>query len=265
MIPIPHSNVPTLDDARVIEACRAAAEAEVGYAMAAMIAGQLLIEKRHSLQMTSHDGKSSWTDRTKPESAQFGAWLETSGIARNTAYRWMDCAERVLRLHLGLTLGDDYVPFIEIGGQVVPHSQVLTMPEAELPEAARKLRQDVFDFMEDKTLGEAARAAFGGDSPSHRITRAGGGRLRGGTHASDDRKSFHKFVAKKLKEIDSHLAHWDSMTPVQRAEITSVVVAAMSGETFKPAGMAPVAFALWPEALCEAMAEALRLRLRARR
>jgi hypothetical protein len=48
---------------------------------------------------------------------------------------------------------------------------------------------ELFDFMENKSLGEAARAAFAGDSPGHRISRAATGHSHGGRHdgLADDR------------------------------------------------------------------------------
>lgn len=254
----------TPHDQHIVRACQEAATAEVNCALKSLTAGQLLIEKRHDLEITSHGGK-SWhkNDHNKPDASQFGIWLESVGIPRATAYRWMDCADRVMRCHLGVSLSDEMLPFIEVEGTQLPHSHLLTLPADELPDAARELRQRLFDFMEHKSLGEAARAAFAGDAPGHRISRAGNGQSRGGTTDRDDRKAFHQFVIVKLQQIDTHLAHWKKMTPLQRTEITTALVAALSGEAFKPSfTRAPVQFKLWPEDLCAAMSEALRLRLK---
>ena len=258
------SSLAVQSDEAIISACQEAASAEVNYALKALFAGQLLIEKRHALAITCHGGKSyAMRDHTKPESAQFGKWLESVVIASRTAYRWIDCTERVMRHHLGLTMGDDLPAAIEIEGVAMPLSQVLMLPEARLPAAARKLHQDVFDFMQDKSLGEAARAAFGGDSAASRITRAANGKTRGGTHDADDRKDWPKFVGVSLKTLNSHVSHWDSMSAVQRAEITSGLVALCTGGEYKPAHTrSPIQFGLWPQELCEAMAESLRLRLK---
>ena len=258
------SSPATISDEAILHACAAAATAEVDYALKALFAGQLLIEKRHALARSCHDGKSFHKhDGTKPEAAQFGKWLESVGIASRTAYRWIDCTERVMRHHLGLTMGDDLPVALEIEGVALPLSEVLMLPEAQLPAQARKLHQDVFDFMQDKSLGEAARAAFGGDSAASRITRAANGKSKGGTHDADDRRDWPKFVGVTLKTLNSHVSHWDSMSAVQRAEITSGLVALCTGGEYKPAHTrSPIQFGLWPQDLCEAMAEGLRLRMK---
>lgn len=214
---------PTADKV-IIDACAAAADAEVNYATKALIAGQLLSEKRHSL-MTCHDGKSSWTDKNKPDHQQFGLWLSTHGIPQRTAYRWMECAERVLRLHSGATMDQEWQPYLDVESQVIPYSQVLTLPEADLPERARTLRQNVFEFMEHKSLGEAARAALDGHSPGKRITLAGNGLSKGGTHDHDDRKAFDKFATVKLQHLTTFFDR--ELTTAQQGRIAAAFEAAM--------------------------------------
>lgn len=220
---VPKSSPVLHSDAEIISACRSAIEAEINYAFKALVAGQLLIEKRTSLAMTSHSGKSyQKTDRTKPEDAQFGLWLKASGLPNSTAYRWIDCTERIMGFH---QIGDSN--YIDIEGSPVLISQVLTLPEDRLSADALDLRQSVFAFMADKSLGAAVRAAIGGDSPAHRITRAGNGKLKGGTNI-EDRADYPEYIRRALSALSAHLAghgknheaRWaKTMTPLQRQQI----------------------------------------------
>ncbi len=236
-------------DAQIIAACQSAANAEVDYAMQALIAGQMLIEKRASMSPSSHDGK---TGRFNPKADQdnFGKWLESHRIPVSTAYRWIDCADRVMRSRLGLSMIDDIQPYIEVEGTVIPHSQILTLPEAELPDAARKLRQDVFGFMQDKTLGEAARAAFGGDSPSHRITRAANGKAKGGTRG-EDRKDWPTYIARHLSDVTGLLGCNEKNREKRYADMTA-------GQRQKIEDAFATALTKWPTPLVEHLAKLAR-------
>ena len=188
-------------EARVLHACREAVAAGRTAAMKMLIAGQMLLEHREEM-MTCHSGKSlAWANKNKPESDQFGLWLESNGIASRTAYRWMDAAERIGRAQLGIAMSEDYRPVIEIeGAQSMSLSAALTLPEAELPPRALEFRQGLLDFMADKSLSEAVASVLDGESPAHRITRASGGKAHGGTRG-EDRKAFEKFTEQKLKHL----------------------------------------------------------------
>jgi hypothetical protein len=257
---------------RILQAYREAIAAQVNYALKALICGQLMLEYRAALQMTSHREKSSaltnsslsyhnWTDRTKPRDQQFIAWLSSRDIAVPTAYRWMEAADRVSRLQLGLLMSDELPSHIEVEGTRVPLSVALTAPEAELPEAALKYRQDVSNFMADKTLAEACSAALDGESPAHRITRAADGKRKGGA-GQPDRKDWPEFVFRKFGELAEHLSHWDRMSAGQKAEILGAVKAAFLGQDISWRNRRVKKFGLWPEELCAVAVEALRQRLR---
>jgi hypothetical protein len=209
----------TISEQHVIAACQAAAKAERDYATKAVVAGILLLEYRDHLR-TAHcePGRSNavlkHNQHTLPEH-NFTLWVETQGIPISTAKRWMNAAERVARLQMGLTLAADFRPSIDVEGVVVPLSAALTAPEAELPDQALSFRQGFFDFLEDKTLAEATRAAVDGESPAHRITRAGAGKTKGG-HAGEDRKDWPTFIAEKLSDVSSHLKHFRKFSGPQK-------------------------------------------------
>jgi hypothetical protein len=208
-----------ISEHHVFTACQAAAQAERDYATKAVLAGMLLIEYRDSLR-PSHCGNSKPNlpvkhNQATPKEEQFLAWLHGKGIARNTAYRWMTAAERVARLQLGLATAEPFSPVIDVEGTIIPLSQALTAPEAELPDQALSFRQGFFDFLEDKTLAEATRAAVDGESPAHRITRAGAGKTKGG-HAGEDRKDWPTFIAEKLSDVSSHLKHFRKFSGPQK-------------------------------------------------
>jgi hypothetical protein len=207
----------------VLQACRAAAQAERDYAQKAVIAGIFLIEYRAKLACICHDGNSRTNSRLKhnnhtPKDDLFLPWLESHGIPQRTAYRWMQAAERVARLQLNIQAAVPFTPAIEVDGTAIPLSQALTCPEAELPDQARSFRQAFFDFMADKTIAEACRAAVEGESPAYRISRAGAGKLAGGSHG-EDRKAYHLFIAEKLGDISTHLKSWHKLSAAQREAI----------------------------------------------
>lgn len=256
-------------DNDIVAACQAAFAAEQDYAHKALIAGVLLLEKRASLTRTCHGGKSSIHGRNQHDQGDgFLAWLASKHLAQRTAYRWMDAAERVMRLQLGLDLHQVFEPVIEIAASAegeaatrLPLSAVLTLPEAELPERARALKQATFDFMGDRTLGEAARAALAGDAEGKRVTLAGTGRLKGGTNRFDDRKDVAKFVGNHLRAITSFLvntkarpgttrrgfAGWRKLPADHAAAVSAALVECLE---------------LWPGELLRAVAEKARAELR---
>ncbi len=226
----------------VLRACRTAAQAERDYAQKAVIAGVFLLEYRAALSCPCHDGNSRPNagvehnltrlchcvtsganssvkhNQNTPKDELFSAWLNSHGIPHRTAYRWMQAAERVARLQLNIQAAVPFTPAIEVNGAAIPLSQALTCPEAELPDQARSFRQAFFGFMADKTIAEACRAAVEGESPAHRISRAGAGKLAGGCHG-EDRKAYHVFIAEKLGDISTHLRSWHKLSASQREAI----------------------------------------------
>lgn len=230
-------------ESAVLAACENAKRLGGEYAFACLIAGQLLCEHRAAMQMTSHDGK-SWNDRTKKEADQFGKWLEKHGVASSTAYRWMDCAERVVRAQLGLSASADVPEFIDVGGESVRLSDALTASEKALSGKALKFKQDVFDFMADKTLTQALAACVDGESDPKRITLAAGGKKHGGSRG-EDRKAFDKFTANKLKHLTTFFRH--KLNANQKGMIIAAFNAALE---------------LWPRWLLEAIAEKCRTELK---
>lgn len=196
--------------------------AEGDYVKKAAMAGMMLLEYRDSLR-ACHNGTSGANtalkhNKSTPKEDQFKPWLAAHGIAERTAYRWIEVAERVARLQLQLPAAADFRPAIDVEGVVISLSQALTTPDAELPQKALQFKQGFFDFLQDKTLAEAARAAVDGESPGSRITRAGAGKAHGGSRG-EDRKAWPTFIAKKLSDASSHLEHWPQFTAGQR-EIT---------------------------------------------
>jgi hypothetical protein len=201
---------------RVIGACREALKAEADYAFKAVTAGLLLMEFRHVLSPLPHCGATG-RFQAKTEENGWRKWLAAHSIAKTTADRWMLAAERVARLQLGVRMDMELPGAIDVEGVLIPLSQALTAPEAELPERALQFRQGVFDFMRDKTLSEAMVAAIDGESPAHRITRAGAGKMKGG--AGGDRKDWPAFIAEKLSDVTGHLKHWRGMSSTQKESV----------------------------------------------
>lgn len=238
---------------QVIDACAQADRAERDYALKAMIAGSLLIEYRGYLAglESNFRGARATVSRASlsrvlvhnqhSHSATFEGWLEQHGIARRTAYRWMEAAERISRKNLGLREDHDLPTVIDVGGVAVPLSRALTAPEAELSGAALEFRQSVFGFMADKTLAEAARAAFDGESPAHRISRAAAGKAHGG--ASDlerdptARKDLAFFAGRAMAEALAHIGarvnkqggHWPTLGEVQKQEARGYLTSFVGG------------------------------------
>ncbi len=250
-------SVPTLpENSRLLEACRAASAAESEYATKAVIAGFALLEFRDGLR-TSHRGKGGTNERPVPihhnqntSSTVFLRWLEDNHLSRSGAYRWMNAAERVARLQLNLPMAHDFAPFIEVEGTRVPMSEAFAPGSKaceQFPEV-KKFRQNVFDFMADKSLAEAARAAIEGESPAHRITRAGNGKVEGGTRG-EDRCAWHDFIGERLREICGHLARWRRFSSKQK-ETTQ--------EHFENA------IEKWPTPLLESLAKSIKTVLQRR-
>lgn len=251
-------------DKHIIEAYHSAAKAESDYAIAVIHCACLLREKRAALEMTCHSGKSYHkNDRTKPESAQFNVWLDSVGIPSRTAYRWIESAERVLAVQLKINVGQPVPVVIDVDSEAMPLSRALLANPEDLTGKAKQLNQSFFAFMRDKTLAEAVRACVDGDSPAHRISRAGHGKVGKHSGGSGDRKDIPRFALEKLEHLNTFLNGWAKLPAGQRAELLGIFKAAVSGGeiSFRTRAV-PTKFDLWPEEVCEVMIEALRLRLR---
>lgn len=197
---------------RQLERTNSAARTAVSEAMRA---GAMLIELRGVIQ--AQRGNNQHT----PAPLQFEAFLEEvgarHGISRATLYRWIGAAENGCKM-----LGES----IDISSCGVSVSGLLTIPEAELPEGAREARQMLFDWMEDKTIGECLRGCVVDGDDASRITRAHNGKTKGGSRG-EDRKDFPKFIGEHVSDVTTLLGgrekdrekRWKGMTPGQREKI----------------------------------------------
>lgn len=263
----------SVPDKRIVAAYQDACEAEADYAIKAVICGLLLMEKKREIANKSpwshsettvgwRNGKGGRFEGTE-QAGDFDDWMEQMGVSRARGYRWMNAADRVARRQLGLPVGEDLPGTIDVEGTVVPLSQALIAPEAELSGAALEFRQATFDFMADKTLAQAVREACDGDSPASRITRAANGKDMGGTKG-ENRKDYPLFVMRKLRDAGGHIGHWETMDVTQRNEVLTIFTAAICGEFVslhgRPSGKAK--FEAWPDEVCEALAVVLRKRVK---
>jgi hypothetical protein len=161
---------------------------------------------------------------------QFLAWVtkEIPEISHDTANLWMRAAANVAKaLHMDGA--------IEIEATVIPMSRLLSAPEAELPAAARELRQTWFDFTADKTIRDCISGVVVDGDPESRMKRAINGKLTGGTRG-EDRKDWPTYIGRHLGDITGLLGakeanrerRWQGMTPLQRQTIQDAVATALS-------------------------------------
>jgi hypothetical protein len=255
-IPLQPAIVSASED-HVIAVCQAALEAVDDCVRKAVLAGFFLLEYRQQI-LTAHCEPGKTNDghqlikhgRYTPPEQNFSLWIESNGIPISTAKRWMCTAERIARLELKLDMENGFVPFLNVDNLVVPLSQALTAPENDLPQRALEFRSFVLRFLKDKSLAEAARAAIDGDSPANRVTRAGGGKLRGGKDSEGrNRRDFPRLVSERMHELSAHLRHWNRMTPSHREAILDKIV---------------VGCEKWPTPVIEHLAKAIKLELQRR-
>jgi hypothetical protein len=202
--------VPVATETNVITAFRSALEAEKDADYKRFIAGILLMEYRENM-IVSHRGTTAWESKAKEEDTKFRLWLKTNDLPKTTVYRWMNAAESICRRKMQIGTATDFRSIVDIEGIATSISQVMLLPDAELTEAAKTWRQEMFDFLADSTISEAVSASMAGDSPAHRITRAAAGKQHGGSHG-EDRKAFQVFAARKWRSIVNDLSHWDAMS-----------------------------------------------------
>ena len=146
---------------------------------------------------------------TKPllERGDFQDWIEKEfpQITYRTAARWMQAAERCIA-----------ATGIEPHLLSAPISELLA---AEAPAGASAgtlaARQQLFDFMRDKTIKDCLTAVVVDGDDAHRITRAANGRKLGG-HKGEDRKDWPKYIRVLLRHSNAHLKSWKNFTPAQR-------------------------------------------------
>lgn len=208
------------------------------YVKEALIAGQMLLEDRRDM-MTSQRGKSAWTDRTKPAEDQFAPVIATLGIKRSRAYRWMDAADRVARAvwpDRDIGLIDRHT--VEIEGDEVPVSRLLTTPDEESTEAQRTARSRYFGLISGKTINDCLSGIIIDGDEAHSLTRAHNGGEYGGFNG-EDRKDWPVFVARKFSQMATHLSHWETMTEVQKMEVKQILHSAVVGGEVHLAGGKP--------------------------
>lgn len=194
----------------------------------ALFFGFLLMEQRNALL----GGRNAF-DSNKQDDEKISVWLERNcpKIALRTAQRWMQAAERS-----SLAIGD--APIIEIEGVIVPVSQMLFAPEAELPAKALKYRLEWFEWAADKTIKDCLSAvAFEGEE-SKRITLAHNGKNAKNAGGGGDRKDFKKFIKTKLAHIGTFLfvpkkatsskpPHFRDFPSDEQAQIVALFLAAV--------------------------------------
>jgi hypothetical protein len=253
-----------LSDSTIIDAFLAATQAEKRYVAQAVTCGQMLLEKRADM-MTCHDGKSlNWTDKTKPESEQFLAWMKSLSpeIPERTAYRWMEAAGRVMCIILELHHSEPPVRVI-LDGEEYSISYALTAPVEDCSPAMLSLRDGFERYLADKTLVEAAKCSLNGCSEPHRITRAANGKRKGG--AGGNRRDYAHFLAVHFKEASQSILKWDKLilnNPSQHAKMAEAIRATILGgplrmhEKGRPVDLKP-----WPESFSKLMAGVLKERL----
>lgn len=190
------------------------------------------------------------------EKVGFGSFMEWRReafpkISDDRFERWMRAAANVARALPA--------PAIDVTSEVIPLSEIISTPDDELPAAALQWKQQWFEFTADKTIKECMEGVCVEGDEAHRADRAINGKTKGG--AGGDRKDFPLFVAVKLKDMGAHFSHWEAMTQAQKAEVITNLSAAIKGEavtlrkrTFN--------FSIWPDEVCEAVAEALKDRMR---
>lgn len=216
---------------RILEAYRAAKEAEFSYGQAVVICGQLLLEQRAAMCQANHN-------RHTPEDDQFTLWLAQNcpGIAERTARRWMDIAERVMRPFARKLLGHHAAADKIIDIEATPVSEILTALPGSLSGKAAEFHQLLFQFMEDKPISQMLAEVASGESPTHRASRALEGKLNGGTNEGDDRKDYPKFIGLHLTAITNSVCvprtskngqFERNLDEAQRAAITVSLVAAL--------------------------------------
>ena len=145
--------------------------------------------------------------------------------------------------------------------EATPISEILSRPVEELTEAAREWRQAWFDFTADKTIKQCLEGVIVEGDEGHRVDRAINGKLHGG--AGGDRKDFPLFVARKFRDVGTHLSHWEAMDVNQRNEVLTALSGAILGEFVNLHGRAQkFQFKPWPEEVCEAIAAVIKKRLK---
>ena len=234
------------DALRQVEVALSAADNAVREAVKA---GAALLQVKESLE---HGEFEAWCDKAVPVSQRtIRVWMQLCTEVPSQALRGDD------RFQLGAG------GVIEVEGQSVTVDMLLTAPEEELTDAQREGRQLLMDFTANKTIRQClAGIVVEGDEP-HRLKRAANGRNARQTRG-EDRKDWPLFALNKLKDLDAHLSHWDSMTESQRTELKAVVRAAVIGDSVTLAKRpgATRTFEAWPKELIMVLSETCRELLR---
>lgn len=219
--PVPDEMIHSaIEDA--LKTAKAASELSEVAINKALFAGQLLREKREVLGAAQY--------------GQFSKWLEKhcALISRQTAYTWMELAERVTSA-------------VEVPQLGMPVSSVLSSSPNDLPDDARQYRQLMLDFTEGKSIRGCLRDAVL-DGEESRLKRAFNGKTKGGSKG-ENRKDFPKFIGNKLSDITTHLESWDKYTAAQ-IEQTETAFKKVIGQ--------------WPTALLGTVAELIKKEMKSR-
>ena len=152
-----------------------------------LIAGQMLYEIKPHIP---HGEFQNYVERNFPK------------ITHSTANRWMQAAENIVKF-----LPPPDALDIEV-------SVLLTTDTAKLSGPEAKYKQMLLDLNGNTTLRDAANGVFNEGDEAHRITRAVNGKTKGGK-GNVDRKDFPQFIAKALRVLTAHLAHYDTFSAAQ--------------------------------------------------
>ena len=221
------------------EAFHAAKDASQDAVFKSIKCGCLLLEQRDSAILSQRGTGYTKFNHSKPEQDKFDGWLELNcpEIPRTTAYRWM-----------------------EVAGKVFKHLRLGAPLSAQLADTQSAAYELLTEYICGKTMRDClASAVVEGDDSQRALNGAQKGGSRG-----EDRKDWPLFVARKFRDISTHLSHWETMNETQRTEAKQIVRNMILGEETKLSGRNEIikANTVWPEELCRAAKEALNERLR---
>jgi hypothetical protein len=200
--------------------------AKSNFLSAAIILGQMLIEKRDEMTKSFAATANDFSDgRTKPTEMHFTLWLSRNCkyISQRTAYTWMDAAGSVMR-HLLESHGNDSQVFIELDGEKSYISFVLRAPEAQCTQAMLTFRETLAKFLENRTLTEVTHETL-----SAAVQRASNGASADQLNG-DDRINWPFFIGKNLQGVAAHLTHWEGMGEDQKTLVKTIIGNLILGE-----------------------------------
>lgn len=230
------------DDKIIREATLDALAAGYTAAQKAVVVGHYLLAKKADLE---HGQFEAWRAKTIPE------------LPESTAQRWQTAAMRSAKAALtGYAPAQIENGVIEVDGEVISISQVLTTPEQELSKSAREAKQLLLDFCADKTIKDCLSAVVNDGDADSRITRAANGKSKGGSNG-EDRKDWPAYIGRHTSDITFLIGgkeknketRWKGMTAGQREKIQDAFTTALGN---------------WPTGLLEHIANAAKEELKKR-